>query len=264
MCGIVAMVQLDGTPVDLPLLAHMAAALDHRGPDDEGHVVDDTVGLYHKRLSIIDLKTGQQPMTRRRTTVTFNGEIYNYVELRDDLKRRGRPFQTTSDTEVILAMYEEYGTDFIPALNGMFAFVLYDRNRRRLIAARDHFGIKPLYYHVDDRRVVFASEIKALLRHPDIASVPDREAMRDYLTFQFVLGDATLFSPVQEVITRTLNAHHLHRSVATRLSRRHHGYGCSRDLRLSRGTIRHANRLGVEQSHRAQCPRRRPDSRRHA
>ena len=175
MCGIVAMVQLDGTPVDLPLLAHMAAALDHRGPDAEGHMVDDTVGLYHKRLSIIDLKTGQQPMTRHRSTVTFNGEIYNYVELRDELKRRGRSFQTTSDTEVILAMYEEYGLDFILALNGMFAFVLYDRDRRRLIAARDHFGIKPLYYRADDRRVVFASEIKALLRHPDIASSPDRD-----------------------------------------------------------------------------------------
>ena len=199
MCGIVAMVQLDGTPVDLPLLAHMAAALDHRGPDDEGHVVDGTVGLYHKRLSIIDLKTGQQPMTRRRTTVTFNGEIYNYVELRDELKRRGRPFQTTSDTEVILAMYEEHGADFIPALNGMFAFVLYDRNRRRLIAARDHFGIKPLYYRADDRRVVFASEIKALLRHPDIETAPDRDAMRDYLTFQFVLGDATLFAGIRKV-----------------------------------------------------------------
>jgi asparagine synthase (glutamine-hydrolysing) len=119
-------------------------------------MVDETVGLYHKRLSIIDLKTGQQPMTRHRSTVTFNGEIYNYVELRDELKRRGRQFQTTSDTEVILAMYEEYGLDSILALNGMFAFVLYDRNRRRLIAARDHFGIKPLYYRADDRRVVFA------------------------------------------------------------------------------------------------------------
>jgi asparagine synthase (glutamine-hydrolysing) len=199
MCGIVAMVQLDGTPVDLPLLAHMAAALDHRGPDDEGHVVDGTVGLYHKRLSIIDLKTGQQPMTRHRTTVTFNGEIYNYVELRDALKRRGRPFQTTSDTEVILAMYEEYGADCIPALNGMFAFVLYDRYRRRLIAARDHFGIKPLYYRADGRRVVFASEIKALLRHPDVTSSPDRDAMRDYITFQFVLGEATLFAGIRKV-----------------------------------------------------------------
>ena len=193
------MVQLDGTPVQLPLLAHMAAALNHRGPDDEGHMVDETVGLYHKRLSIIDLKTGQQPMTRHCSTVTFNGEIYNYVELRDELKRRGRQFQTTSDTEVILAMYEEYGVDFITALNGMFAFVLYDRNRRRLLAARDHFGIKPLYYRADDRRVVFASEIKALLRHPDIESSPDREAMRDYLTFQFVLGDATLFAGIRKV-----------------------------------------------------------------
>src|SRR6186713_1620952 len=113
MCGIVALVHLDGTPVELPLLAHMAAALDHRGPDAEGHMVDGTVGLYHKRLSIIDLTTGQQPMTRAQATVAFNGEIYNYIELRDDLKRRGQAFQTTSDTEVILGMYAQHGLDCI-------------------------------------------------------------------------------------------------------------------------------------------------------
>jgi asparagine synthase (glutamine-hydrolysing) len=200
MCGIVALFHLDGTPVELTTLAHMADALDHRGPDDEGHVLDGTVGLYHKRLSIIDLATGQQPMTRARTTIAFNGEIYNYVELREELRRRGQAFRTTSDTEVILGMYAEHGLAGIPALNGMFAFVLYDRTRRQLVAARDHFGIKPLYYHSDGRRIAFASEIKALLRHPDIDVAPDYDAMRDYLTFQFVLGEGTLFRGIRKVL----------------------------------------------------------------
>lgn len=200
MCGIVGIVHLDDTPVELPVLASLGAALAHRGPDDEGYALDGTVGLYHKRLSIIDLETGHQPMTRGRVTIVFNGEIYNYIELRSELQRRGRVFETTSDTEVILGMYEEYGPDCIDSLNGMFAFVLYDRDRRRVIAARDHFGIKPLYYCADSRRVLFASEIKALLRHPSVGAATDHDSLRDYLTFQFVLGDRTLFSGIRKLL----------------------------------------------------------------
>ncbi|HEX7049739.1 MAG TPA: asparagine synthase (glutamine-hydrolyzing) [Longimicrobiales bacterium] len=200
MCGIVGIIDQDRQPVDLLVLAHMAAALDHRGPDDEGHLIDGPVGLYHKRLSIIDPAAGHQPMTFGATTVVFNGEIYNYVELRDELKRRGHAFRTNSDTEVLLHAYVEYGLEFVKHLNGMFAFLIYDRDRGRVIAARDHLGIKPLYYRVDGGRTLFASEIKALLRHPEVRAAPDHAALKDYITFQFVLGDRTLFDGIRKVM----------------------------------------------------------------
>jgi asparagine synthase (glutamine-hydrolysing) len=200
MCGIVGIAHLDGTDVALPLLTEMAATLDHRGPDDEGHLGEGPVGLYHKRLSIIDLETGHQPMTADGLTIVFNGEIYNYVELREVLRQRGHAFRTTSDTEVILESYREHGLSCVPELNGIFAFVLYDRHRHRLVAARDHFGVQPLYYWSDDRRVLFASEIKALLKHPAVRAEVDADALRDYLTFQFVLGDRTLFKGIRKVL----------------------------------------------------------------
>jgi asparagine synthase (glutamine-hydrolysing) len=200
MCGIVGIINRDREPVPLPLLEAMADALAHRGPDGEGHLIDGEVGLYHKRLSIIDIASGQQPMTSGDVTVTFNGEIYNYVELREELKRRGHEFRTASDTEVILKLYEDRGVECVRALNGMFAFVLYDRARRRVLAARDHFGIKPLYYHASERHLLFASEIKALLRHPAVQAAPDYDAVRDYVTFQFVLGERTLFQDVCKLL----------------------------------------------------------------
>ncbi len=199
MCGIVGIINRDRTPVDQGTLAGMAAALDHRGPDGEGEFIADGVGLYHKRLAIIDLVTGAQPMTAGPLTIVFNGEIYNYVELRAELVQRGHTFRTTSDTEVILAMYATYGPDCVKALNGMFAFLLYDRERRTVFAARDHFGIKPLYYHATDRRILFASEVKALLRHPAVRATADEDAVREYVTFQLVTGDRTLFAGVRKL-----------------------------------------------------------------
>ena len=199
MCGIVGIVRTDGRPVDLPVLAGMAAVLGHRGPDDEGHLIEGPVGLYHKRLSIIDLTSGHQPMTDGASTIVFNGEIYNYVEEREALRARKHSFSTTSDTEVMLKMYAEYGPEFVKSLNGMFAFLLYDRQRRRLIAARDHFGIKPLYYYAADGVLLFASEIKAMLGHPAVRAEPDYDAIREYVTFQFVLDDRTLFKGVRKV-----------------------------------------------------------------
>src|SRR5579864_4364683 len=166
MCGIVGMVKWHGQRAEPEILADMADAIKHRGPDGEGEFVDGPVGFYHKRLAIIDLLTGDQPMTVGPLTIVFNGEIYNYVELRADLKRRGYTFRTQSDTEVILNMYAAYGPDCVKALNGMFAFLLYDRDRQTVFAARDHFGIKPLYYFESGEHLLFASEIKALLRHP--------------------------------------------------------------------------------------------------
>src|SRR5579864_8462435 len=142
MCGIVGIINRDGRPVERAILADMADAIKHRGPDGEGEYVAGNVGFYHKRLAIIDLVTGAQPMTAGPLTVVFNGEIYNYVELRAELQARGHSFHTTSDTEVILAMYAQYGPECVKRLNGMFAFLMYDQERNRLFAARDHFGIK--------------------------------------------------------------------------------------------------------------------------
>ena len=199
MCGIIGIVNLDRLPVEPAVLTDMADALRHRGPDGEGMYVDASLGFYHKRLSIIDLASGQQPMTAGPLTICFNGEIYNYVELRAELIKKGHSFRTTSDTEVILAMYAEYGAECVKQLNGMFAFLLYDRERQRLFVARDHFGIKPLYYHATDRHILFASEIKALLRHPAVKARPDEDSVREYITFQFVTGDRTMFAGIRKL-----------------------------------------------------------------
>lgn len=199
MCGIVGIINKDGRPVEFDILSRMAETLNHRGPDDEGHLIDGSVGFYHKRLSIIDLVSGHQPMTFGPVSIVFNGEIYNYIELRESLKQRGHSFQTTSDTEVILHLYAEYGLDFIQQLNGMFAFLLFDSEEKQIIAARDHFGIKPLYYFVNQRHILFASEIKALLQHPEVISEPNYEGLYDYLSFQYVLGDATMFKNIRKI-----------------------------------------------------------------
>jgi len=200
MCGFVGIINKDQILVNTHLLKSMASVIHHRGPDEEGLFVDGPVGFYHKRLSIIDLSTGRQPMTFNDCTIVYNGEIYNYIELRDDLKNRGHKFKTTSDTEVILHMYKEYGDVFINDLNGMFAFIIYDKLRNRLLIAKDHFGIKPLYWYHDEKKIVFGSEIKAILKHPDIVAEPDRKNIYEYLTFQFILGEETMFRNIFKVL----------------------------------------------------------------
>ena len=129
MCGFVGIINKKGNVPDYRILKQMASRIHHRGPDDEDHFIDGNVGFYHKRLSIIDLKTGRQPMSKSGVTIVFDGEIYNYIELRDKLKKEGNRFETTSDTEVILSSYLQYGLDFINELNGMFAILIYDRTR---------------------------------------------------------------------------------------------------------------------------------------
>jgi len=200
MCGFVGVINKNNQPlIELPLLKRMADTISYRGPDDEGHFIDNRVALYHKRLAIIDPVTGRQPMTNGSVTIVFNGEIYNYIELRESLKQLGHAFVTNSDTEVIIHMYLEYGLDFVKQLNGMFAFLLYDCKLDRIITARDHFGIKPLYFYIGDERIVYASEIKAILEHPDLTAEPNYSAIFDYLSFQYVLGDATMFRGVNKL-----------------------------------------------------------------
>ena len=206
MCGLVAIINRCHHGIETNILKEMAAVLSHRGPDDEGMFVSNRVGLYHKRLSIIDLSAGHQPMTADGVTVVFNGEIYNYVELREELRNRGHGFQTNSDTEVLLRTYLEYGEEFVKQLNGMFAFVLYDSRLRRVLIARDHFGIKPLYYHITPDFCLYASEIKALLRHPCVKAEVNDEALQDYLTLQFVLGEATLFRGINKLLPAHIQA----------------------------------------------------------
>ncbi|HXT48736.1 MAG TPA: asparagine synthase (glutamine-hydrolyzing) [Gemmatimonadaceae bacterium] len=200
MCGFAGVVHFDGTTVEQPVLARMAHAIAHRGPDGEGSYICGQVGFYFKRLAIIDLVSGDQPMTAEDVTIVFNGEIYNYVELREQLRKKGHSFRTTSDTEVILRMYHEYGEACVEQLNGMFAFLLHDRSKNIVLAARDHFGIKPLYFYSDERRMLFASEIKAILAHGDICATVNRTSLNDYLTFQFVIGEETLFQNIGKVL----------------------------------------------------------------
>ncbi len=200
MCGIVGLINKNNSNISYNVLSGMASVLQHRGPDDEGHFIDGNIGLYHKRLSIIDLSSGHQPMISGENIIVFNGEIYNYIELKDDLKKKGHNFKTASDTEVILKMYEEYGLDFVKQLNGMFAFLIYDKRENRIIAARDHFGIKPLYYYYDSERWIFASEIKAILQHPAVVAEANHAHLQEYLTFQFLLDDSTLFNKIYKMI----------------------------------------------------------------
>ena len=193
MCGLAGVLRRGRAPVPADIVARMARTLAHRGPDDEGAFNAPGIGLHHKRLSIIDLATGHQPMTVERVTIVFNGEIYNYLELRAELVGRGQSFETLSDTEVLLRGYLEWGKDVVCRLNGMFAFLIFDERSRTLLAARDHFGIKPLYWSLVDDALIYASEIKALLQWPGVCPQVNAAALQEYVTFQHTLDDATLF-----------------------------------------------------------------------
>ncbi len=200
MCGIAGMVHLDGGNASLEGVRRMGLALAHRGPDGSGEFSEGPVAFAHRRLSIIDIAAGRQPMMTDRSVVVFNGEIYNYVELRQDLVARGKVFRTASDTEVILHAWEVWGPSCVERFNGMFAFALFDRAERQVFFARDHFGIKPIYLHATRSRVLFASEIKALFEHGDLRAEADPDAVREYLTFQHVQFDRTLFRGVTKVL----------------------------------------------------------------
>ncbi|CAG0993708.1 partial asparagine synthase (glutamine-hydrolysing), partial [Gammaproteobacteria bacterium] len=201
MCGLAAVLRFDGLVPEPRIVERMGAVLQHRGPDDEGLFAAPGVALAHRRLAIIDLATGRQPMTIGPHTIVFNGEIYNYIELREELRQVGHTFRTTSDTEVLLHLYAEHGPSFVGRLNGMFAFVLHDAARGVVLAARDHFGIKPLYFaEAPDGSLLLASEIKALLAYPGFRAAPDAQGVRDYITFQFVLGSRTMFAGVRKIL----------------------------------------------------------------
>jgi asparagine synthase (glutamine-hydrolysing) len=201
MCGLAGILRLDGGLADQALLRSMTDAIAHRGPDGDGFFSDGPVALGHRRLAIIDLVTGDQPMIGDGglAAVVFNGEIYNFKELRGELRARGATFRTTSDTEVVLRAYEAWGVECLSRLRGMFAFAIWDRSRRRLFLARDRVGVKPLVYAWDGKRLLFASEIKALLQDSALSRDLDWEALRDYLTLHYIPSPRTIFRSVRKL-----------------------------------------------------------------
>ena len=202
MCAICGKLQYaNEARVDAALIQRMTDAMAHRGPDGQGQYVSGPVGLGHRRLSIIDLSTGAQPLANEDETVwiVFNGEIYNYQDLRASLLSQGHRFKTASDTEVIVHLYEEYGTGCLDRLRGMFAFAIWDANQRRLFVARDRVGIKPLYYCDTGKSFVFASEIKALLLDPEVKREVNLPAVDCFLTHLFLPGEQTLFKNIKKL-----------------------------------------------------------------
>jgi asparagine synthase (glutamine-hydrolysing) len=202
MCGICGLVSLDGaTAPDPAALAAMNETLVHRGPDSDGSVIDGPCGLAMRRLSIIDLAGGDQPIANEdgRIQVIQNGEIYNYRELMEELRGRGHTFSTHSDTEVLVHLYEERGPAFVEALRGMFAIAIWDARHGRLVLARDRFGIKPLYYRVADGVLSFASELKALLRQPGFSREIDPDALEAFLAFNSIPAPLTIFTEARKL-----------------------------------------------------------------
>src|ERR1044072_7892867 len=201
MCGITGIVRADEAPIDRHLLEQMNEAIRHRGPDEDGFYLNDGVGLAIRRLSLIDLKTGQQPIHKRDRSkwLVFNGEIYNYRELREKLEKLGHEFYTNSDTEAVIAAYDQYGTECPKHLRGMFAFAIWDEREKSLFLARDRVGKKPLLYAQTPNQLLFASEFSALVLHPDVSRDVDHEAIHHYLSFICVPAPLTAYRAIRKL-----------------------------------------------------------------
>lgn len=202
MCGITGFVYRDGRAVERSVLEAMNLAIEHRGPDDDGFYVHENVGLAMRRLAIIDLASGKQPIHNADRTkwIVFNGEIYNYQELRKDLEERGHKFYTKSDTEAIIHLYDEYGVDCLQHLRGMFAIAIWDETEKTLFLARDRIGKKPLLYsHQSNGDLIFGSEFNAVLKHPSITREVDHEAIDSYMSFLCVPAPQTAFKQIRKL-----------------------------------------------------------------
>lgn len=203
MCGITGLINLEKKLVDKTALTNMTNALEHRGPDDEGFFIEKNIGLGHRRLSIIDLsKAGHQPMfyDNRNLVIVFNGEIYNYLEIRNELKDKGYKFKSNSDTEVILASYQEWGKDCQDKFNGMWAFAIYDKRKDLIFVSRDRLGVKPFYYSISHDQFAFASEIKAILKLPGFKAKANEKIVWEYLIGGLLdHSEETFFRGVKEL-----------------------------------------------------------------
>lgn len=204
MCGICGILNFDRnrTPVDRDVLEEMNRQIIHRGPDDAGFYLAGNIGMAMRRLSIIDIQSGQQPVTNEDSSLwlVFNGEIYNHQQLREQLEKRGHHYRSHSDTETIVHLYEEYGQDCVERLRGMFAFAIWDSRRRELFVARDRLGIKPLYFSKANKQFLFASEIKALLAHPGLHAKLNSEVLPEYLAFGYLSGSRTMFAGIDKLL----------------------------------------------------------------
>ncbi len=200
MCGIAGILNLNGESVSPQILKKMTNAIAHRGPDGEGHFTDNYVGLGHRRLSIIDLSTaGNQPMisANKQMVLTYNGEVYNFSDLRKELEQLGYKFFSQTDSEVVLNSWMEWGEDCLHRFNGMFAFSIWDKNEKTLFLIRDRYGIKPLYYAQFGETILFGSEQKAILQHPIAKKEIDKKALLEYFTFQNIFTNRTLFKDIK-------------------------------------------------------------------
>lgn len=195
MCGFVGFIDKLNKDEKQKTIKLMADRIIHRGPDQEGYYIDDNIALGHRRLSIIDLASGTQPMFNedKSIVVVYNGEIYNYQEIKKELETKGHKFATNSDTEVLVHGYEEYREELFNKLRGMFAFIIYDIKNNEMIGVRDYFGIKPFYYYNDGQTFMFGSEIKSFLDHPNFVKEVNKQALKPYLTFQYSVLDETFF-----------------------------------------------------------------------
>lgn len=200
MCGFVGYVNQTDIPEDT--IVHMANRIRHRGPDDEGYFTDENVAMGFRRLSIIDLDHGRQPMINDKQTkvLTFNGEIYNYKEIREELIQLGYQFKTDADSEVLLHGYDAWGPKLLDKLRGMYAFVIYDQEKNEVFGARDHFGIKPMYYYDDGKSFLWASEIKAFLDHPKFVKEFNEKLLPVHLSFEFIPSKDTMFKHVYKLL----------------------------------------------------------------
>jgi len=202
MCGITGFIDLNRSLHEqYELLNRMTDVLSRRGPDGCGTHIDGPVGLGHRRLSIIDIEGGKQPCCNEDSSIwiTFNGEIYNFQALREELLKKGHRFSTQSDTETIVHAYEEYGTDCLRHLRGMFAFGIWDAKRQRLFLVRDRIGKKPLYYYLKDNKLIFASEIKAILQDKTVERRLDNEAIFAYFTYNYIPFPRSIFKDIYKL-----------------------------------------------------------------
>jgi asparagine synthase (glutamine-hydrolysing) len=200
MCGFVGIINKSHRKVDPVVLKEMADAVSHRKNGDEGVFFDKNIGFYHKSSSIIDFSPGQQPVTHDNVTLVYNGELYNYMELRENLLKRNVSLKSASDTEIIISLYREMGEDFMKTLTGMFAFILYDHMDQKLLVARDHLGIKPLYWYQDEHILIFSTEINSITRHPEVDARPDEREINEYFPSQFAMGEETMIENVFKVL----------------------------------------------------------------